>query len=49
MKPALDVVEGRIVAYDERSGKGLVRHIYVRVNRAGESLCCVATQSAWCS
>ena len=31
----------RISAYDERSGKGLVRHIYVRVNRAGESLCCV--------
>ena len=31
----------RISAYDERTGKGLVRHIYVRVNREGESLCCV--------
>ena len=28
-------------AYDERPGKGLVRHIYVRVNQKGESLCCV--------
>jgi len=31
----------KVPAYDERTGKGLVRHIYVRVNRAGESLCCV--------
>ena len=31
----------KISAYDERTGKGLVRHIYVRVNRKGESLCCV--------
>jgi len=31
----------RVSAYDERTGKGLMRHIYVRVNRAGESLCCV--------
>ena len=31
----------RVPAYDERTGKGLIRHIYVRVNRAGESLCCV--------
>ena len=31
----------RVPAYDERSGKGLVRHLYVRVNRNGESLCCV--------
>ena len=31
----------RIPAYDERAGKGLVRHIYVRVNRKGESLCCI--------
>lgn len=30
-----------VSGYDERTGKGLVRHIYVRVNRAGESLCCV--------
>ena len=27
--------------YDERTGKGLVRHVYVRTNRKGESLCCV--------
>lgn len=31
----------KIAPYDERTGKGLVRHIYVRVNRKGESLCCV--------
>ena len=31
----------KISAYDETTGKGLVRHIYVRVNRAGQSLCCV--------
>lgn len=31
----------RICAYDERTGKGLLRYLYVRVNRAGESLCCV--------
>ncbi len=31
----------KIPAYDETTGKGLVRHIYVRVNRKGESLCCV--------
>ena len=30
-----------IPAYDERTGKGLVRHVYVRTNRRGESLCCV--------
>lgn len=32
---------GRISAYDEKTGKGLVRHLYVRTNRAGESLACV--------
>ena len=31
----------KVSAYDERTGKGLVRHIYVRVNQRGESLCCV--------
>ena len=31
----------RVSAYDEATGKGLVRHIYVRVNGLGESLCCV--------
>ena len=31
----------KISAYDESTGKGLMRHIYVRVNAAGESLCCV--------
>ena len=31
----------KISAYDETSGKGLVRHVYVRVNRKGESLCCL--------
>ena len=31
----------KISPYDETSGKGLVRHVYVRVNRKGESLCCL--------
>lgn len=30
-----------IPAYDERSGGGLVRHVYVRTNRTGEALCCL--------
>ena len=36
----------KISAYDERSGKGLVRHVYVRVNKKGESLCCVVVNGA---
>lgn len=32
---------GRVAAYDEKTGKGLVRHLYVRTNRAGESLVCL--------
>ena len=31
----------KVPAYDERTKKGLVRHVYVRVNAKGESLCCV--------
>lgn len=31
----------KIPAYDERTGKGLVRHVYVRTNRAGQSLFCL--------
>ena len=31
----------KISAYDERTHKGLIRHIYVRVNKKGESLCCI--------
>lgn len=31
----------KIPAYDEAAGRGLIRHIYVRTNRRGESLCCV--------
>lgn len=30
-----------ITAYDEGANKGLVRHVYVRVNRKGQSLCCL--------
>ena len=33
--------EYRIPAYDEKAHKGLIRHFYVRVNRAGEALCAV--------
>lgn len=31
----------KVPAYDEADGRGLIRHIYVRTNRRGESLCCV--------
>lgn len=31
----------QVPAYDESTGKGLIRHIYVRTSRQGESLCCV--------
>ena len=31
----------RVPAYDEGAHTGLIRHFYVRVNRAGESLCAV--------
>ena len=31
----------RVPAYDERTGKGLVRHLFLRTNRAGEALCCL--------
>lgn len=31
----------RVPAYDERTGKGLLRHLFLRTNRAGEVLCCV--------
>ena len=30
-----------VSAYEEESGQGLVRHLYVRTNSAGESLCCL--------
>ena len=31
----------RVPAYDEKAHRGLIRHFYVRVNRAGQSLCAV--------
>ena len=31
----------KVPAYDEWTGKGLIRHVYVRTNRKGETLCCV--------
>ncbi|MCI2056844.1 MAG: 23S rRNA (uracil(1939)-C(5))-methyltransferase RlmD, partial [Oscillibacter sp.] len=31
----------KVSGYDEKTGKGLVRHVYVRVNKKGESLCCL--------
>ena len=30
-----------IPAYEERTGKGLVRHLFLRTNSAGEVLCCI--------
>lgn len=35
------VAEYSIPAYNERTFTGLVRHVYVRTNRAGRSLCCL--------
>lgn len=35
------MAEEGVRAYDEGRGKGLVRHVYVRANRAGESLLCL--------
>ena len=34
-----------VSVYDETTGKGMVRHLYVRVNGRGESLCCVVSNS----
>ena len=35
------MAEHRVPGYDERTGKGLVRHLYVRTNQAGQSLICI--------
>ena len=31
----------QIPVYDECTGRGLIRHLYIRTNRAEEALCCV--------
>lgn len=31
----------RVAGYDEKTGRGLVRHLYIRSNAAGESLVCM--------
>lgn len=33
----------RVPAYDEGTCQGLIRHLYVRTNQAGEALCCVVS------
>ena len=35
------MAEYAVPGYDEKTGRGLVRHLYVRSNRAGQSLLCV--------
>lgn len=35
------MTEYNISAYDESTHSGLVRHLYVRTNQAGQALCCV--------
>ena len=35
------MTDHHVSAYDERTGHGLIRHVYVRTNRAGQSLCCL--------
>ena len=32
----------RVPAYDEKTGRGLIRHLFLRTNSRGEALCCVA-------
>ena len=34
-----------VPGYNERTGKGLIRHVYVRANRRGESLCCIVANA----
>ncbi len=35
------MAENHVSAYDETTGQGLLRHLYLRSNRAGELLCCL--------
>ncbi len=35
------MAENHVPAYDEKTGQGLLRHLYLRSNRAGELLCCL--------
>ena len=35
------MMEYHVLSYREETGKGLIRHFYVRTNSAGQSLCCV--------
>ena len=39
------MAEHHVPGYDEKTGKGLVRHLYVRTNRMGQSLICVVVNS----
>ncbi|MEG1918581.1 MAG: 23S rRNA (uracil(1939)-C(5))-methyltransferase RlmD, partial [Oscillospiraceae bacterium] len=36
----------QVPAYDETTNQGLLRHVYVRTNGAGESLCCLLVNGA---
>lgn len=38
--------QNAVPPYDERTGQGLVRHLYVRTNGAGESVACVVVNAA---
>jgi 23S rRNA (uracil1939-C5)-methyltransferase len=33
-----------VPAYQEKTGKGLIRHLYLRTNQAGQVLCCVVAK-----
>ena len=37
-----------VPAYDEGTCQGLIRHLYVRTNQAGEALCCVVANGTAC-
>jgi len=53
LQPEADTAARRVVktwmeqhhipAYNEKTGKGLLRHLYLRTNNAGQMLCCLIT------
>lgn len=40
------MLQYHIPAYDEATGTGFVRHLYVRTNHRGEALCCIVINGA---
>ncbi|MEG0755554.1 MAG: 23S rRNA (uracil(1939)-C(5))-methyltransferase RlmD, partial [Oscillospiraceae bacterium] len=40
------MTKNNVPAYEERTGKGLVRHLFLRTNARGESLCCLVANGS---